>query len=331
MREQRVREHGRFLLEHVKRGACELAAIESRHDGLLVDDAAARAVEDKRLVLHLGDAFGVDEVGRVLILGDVHGDDVRGRDDFVDGRDELERVVHLGELAWDLAHGLDHRIVADDLHAKADGLLGHDAADVAKADHAKRLARGLVTFEGVAVPLAFTKRERRLRDHAERGEHQRDRLLSGCEGVCRRRVHDRELTSGRGRDVDVVDASACANDELHGRSLLDQLLGECRRRADHDAVVAADHAGELFGGRRLADFDFEIAGGLEDINAFFGQAVGDEDFSLAHECLLLIFRKGSERRTDALAEFNFVTQIVERQLEARDTRRDVELIAVAEV
>ena len=85
----------------------------------------------------------------------------------------------------------------------------------------------------------------RLRDVAGEREEERDRVLgSGVDGRLGG-VRDDDPAAGRGLDVDVVDADACASDDLEAFRLLDESRVDRRRRADDDRVVVADDRGEI--------------------------------------------------------------------------------------
>ena len=66
----------RLLLEDVDAGAAEMAGPERLGDGRLVDDAAARDVEDDRAGLEPGDRVAPDQPARRARQRDVDGDDV---------------------------------------------------------------------------------------------------------------------------------------------------------------------------------------------------------------------------------------------------------------
>jgi len=117
MAEQRIA--GRRLLgEHVEGGAGDLAGIERDAQGVLIDQAAARAIDDAHALLHCGDRLAVDDAFRLFRERRVQGDNI--------GAPE-----QLGEL--DLVHaqlrralGREEGIIGDHLHFQSDRAVGDD-------------------------------------------------------------------------------------------------------------------------------------------------------------------------------------------------------------
>jgi hypothetical protein len=70
-------------------------------------------------------------------------------------------------------------------------------------------------------------------------------VLGGRDHVGLRRVGDDDPALGGGDDVDVVDTDAGAADGAQVVGTAQQLGVELGRRADQDAVVAADSVGQL--------------------------------------------------------------------------------------
>ena len=108
--------------------------------------------------------------------------------------------------------------------------------DPAQADDPQRLAAELRAGELVAVPLAGLEAVVGLGDVPREGEHQGHRVLGRRDGVAARRVHHHDPLAGRGRDVDVVDAHAGADDHLEPGLVAEHLGRQLRPRADHDPV-----------------------------------------------------------------------------------------------
>ena len=67
-------------------------------------------------------------------------------------------------------------------------------------------------------------------------EHQRHGVLGRRDRVAARRVHHHDALAGRGRDVDVVDADAGADDRLEPGLVRQDVGRQLRARADRDAV-----------------------------------------------------------------------------------------------
>ena len=255
--------------EDVEGRAAELARLEAGHQGVEVDQLAAGAVDDAGAVLHRGDRLGVDQADRLRRLRHVQGDQVGAAEQLLDALDALDP-----ELAEAL--GGDELVEGDDLHVEALGALGDELADAAEADHAEGLAVELGALELGAVPAAGDQRGVRLRDVAEEGEGQRQRVLGGGDRVRLGRVGDDDPAPGRGRDVDVVDAGAGAADHLQvGRparsapasSWSPSGSGSRRTRRSARASSSSDHV--------EAEVDVEIR--AQQVDAGVGDLLLDQD------------------------------------------------------
>ena len=77
-------------------------------------------------------------------------------------------------------------------------------------------------------------------------EHQRNRVLGSRDRIAERRVHHNDAPARGGGNVDIVDADAGAANHFEIGRGSDQLLGDFRRRADGEAVVAADDFEKCF-------------------------------------------------------------------------------------
>ncbi len=244
-------------------------------DRRLVDEAAAGAVDEPRARLHPRDALGGEDVRGLLGLRQVQGDEVGAGEQVVEVLDALD-------AEGDGALGGEEGVVGDDLHLQPDGARGDHRADVAAADEAEGLAGDLDAHEARLLPPAGAGRGVGGGDLPGAGEQHGDRVLGGGDRVAEGGVHHHDAL-GRGRgDVDVVDADAGAADDAQGAGLGDQVGGDLGRRADGEAVVAADDLGELRGvlaERRLeVDLDAAVA---EDLHGGVGELVGNE--YLGHE------------------------------------------------
>src|SRR5512143_2812975 len=71
-------------------------------------------------------------------------------------------------------------------------------------------------------------------------------MLSGGDGIAERRVHDDDAARGRRRDIDVIDANACAANNFEIFGPFKNLGGHFSGGADSKPIVGADNGGELF-------------------------------------------------------------------------------------
>ena len=238
-------------------------------------------------------------------------EEVGGRVDLGDGLDALG-----AELAE--AVGRDERVERDDAHAEAERAARDLLADPAEAEHAERLAAELDAAVRAPLPAALLERGVRLRDVARERDEEADRVLGGGDDRRLRRVRDDDPASGRGLDVDVVDADARAADHLEALGALDQLGGELRRRANDDRVVAADDLLE-----RAVGVDVDVEARAQELDAGRGDLLADEDFHGDVERL--------ERGGDRDAALDVRAEIGEDDLDRGELGRDVEDVEPADV
>ena len=200
--------------EDVERRAGDLARFESCDECVVVDEVAARGVDDPHAVAHLRDRVFVDRAARVVGQRQVQGQEVGAREHVV------EREALDAELAEAL--GGDERVVRDDLHLQAERAPRHLAADPPEPEHAEHLVRELDATPLRPLPAALDERGVRLRDVARERNEQPDRVLGRRDDIRLGRVRDDDPAAGSGVDVDVVDPDAGAADHLQPRGGCDQ-------------------------------------------------------------------------------------------------------------
>ena len=103
---------GRLLDEHVEGRARDMAAIEQGAQRRLIDQAAARAIDDSNALLGLGEIRSREDVLRLRRHWRVNADEVGAREKIVEFDlfdAEVERPLRRKK-----------RIVSDDVHVKAD-------------------------------------------------------------------------------------------------------------------------------------------------------------------------------------------------------------------
>jgi hypothetical protein len=196
-------------------------------------------------------------------------------------RDEVALAVQVGarlrlldpELAEAL--GRHERVEREHVHPERAGARRHELADAAEAEHAERLLVDLDAAEPRALPAPRGQRSVGLRDVARERQHQRHGVLRGGHDVRLRRVGDDDAALGGRLDVDVVDPDAGAADHAQVVGARDQLGGQLRRRADEDAVVAADALRELLVAPVDPDVDGEAL--AQHVDAGLGDLLLDEN------------------------------------------------------
>lgn len=160
-----------LLGEGVERGARENAVVDRLGERVLVDDAAAGAV-DEVAALQLGQLVFADHP-----LG-------LGEERRVDRREvaAAERLVEvLDQLGAEPVGALlgDVRVVDDEIHPERVEPLGDLLTDATEADDGQRLVVHFGAEELPFRPLAAEEAAVCLRDRARDGERHRDRVLGG--------------------------------------------------------------------------------------------------------------------------------------------------------
>ena len=141
-----------------------------------------------------------------------------------------------------------------------------------KPSRPERLARQLLPGVARALPAARLHGRVRLRDVPPEREQEPDRVLGGRDDGRLRRVDDEDALPRRGLDVDVVDAHAGAADHAEPLGPLEQRRVELRPRADDDRVVVADDVLE-----RRVEVDIDVEAGAQELDAGLRDRLPDED------------------------------------------------------
>ena len=253
------------LDEDVDAGAGDLAGLERGVEGFLVDQAAAGDVDDVRGALHLLEGLGAEHADGLRGLGHVDGDEVRLRQELVEGHQ-----LH-AELGG--AGGGDVGVVREDLGVEALQAGRDEGADPAEADDADLLLEELDAGVLGALPLAVLERGAGLRDVAGEAQDVADGQFGGGDDVGGRRVDHHDAGLGGGLDVDVVEADACAGDHLEVLRGGDGLGVHLGGGADQDRVDVGDRGEQLgtVGAVSLPDFKVRAKGVDRGGRKFFSE------------------------------------------------------------
>ena len=260
-------------LVHVEGGAGDTARFNGFGKVRLDHKATARAVDDAHAFFHRRDRLCVDNVLGLLGERRVKGDEIGAAEEFLEA-DALDAEV-------DCALVGKERVIADDLHSEAVRAVGDDGADVAAADDAERLGRDFDAHEARLLPLASLRRAVGLGDLPGERHHQRDGVLRRRDGIAEGRVHHDDAAAGGDRNIDIVDADACAADHLEARRLGENLLADLGGGPDREAVIPADDFRKLF----LVETDFRVglnAAILEDLGGGGRKFVCDKNARGCH-------------------------------------------------
>ena len=196
----------RLLLEDVERGAADLARLDRVGERGLVDEIAARGVDD-------ADAFACARASRSALTRLARLRRRRHVQRHVVGA--REQVVERDELHAEVGRDLlgDERIVGDDPHAERRGAARDFLADAAQAGEAERLVAHFFAEELLLLPLALLHRGVGRGKVAGERQHERHREFGDADAVGAGRVHDDDAAGAGGGDVHVVDAGAGARDD----------------------------------------------------------------------------------------------------------------------
>jgi hypothetical protein len=232
--EQRMPGGQRLGDEGVEAGAGDAAVLERGSQGVLVDERAARGVDQERGRLHRGEEARPDEPAGLVGQWRVQRHDVR----------PLRQLLEAGRLGAGGADRLvgDHRVMCNHVHADPGRALGDRAPDRAEADDSEDLAgdaahRACARARPVAGPHRAV-----VEMHAPRqAEQQREHVLGDLLGAEARRVRDDDATAGGLLDLDVVQADPVARDDSQLRRRVEQ-RGADLGGADEQRVGAGDVA-----------------------------------------------------------------------------------------
>ena len=209
-----------------------MALFQHLLQGRLVDQAAARAVDDSNSGLGLREILARQYIAGLVGERRVERDEIGAREQGVELdllHPHVERPLRRQE-----------RIVGDHLHPEPQRPVGDDRADIAGADQAQCLARQLDAHEPVLLPFAVLGGAVGLGQLARQREHQSDGMFGGGYRIAERRVHDDDAAGRRGGDVDIVDADTGPTDDLEIGRRVEDVGRHLRRGADGKAIIVAN-------------------------------------------------------------------------------------------
>ncbi len=240
----------RLAVEDVEAGMADMATLQRLDHRRLIDQRAARGVDQDRAGLHPRDARLVEKAAGLVVEHKIERDDVG----------LLQKRIKLDH--WHAHIGSRRAIPGDHVEAHALGDARHLGADAAQSDDAERLAEHLHAFErlpGAGADVAIHAGEVAARRH-----HQRDglfgdgRIAIALDGV----DLDAERLDLRHAHV-ARSASAEKDDMLEVPALPHQIGRHVAVVVDGDIVVA-DHTRQLgFLKRRGVDRDWRIVGSID--------------------------------------------------------------------
>lgn len=176
--------------------------------------------------------------------------------------------------------GLHVGVVGDHLHPERGQPLGDQDAGPAEPEDAEGLAVELGAGEARAAPLAPAQRRVRRSDVTGCGEHQRDGVLGGGDGVGARGVDDHDADLGGGADVDVLESDPRAGDHPEPGRGGQRFAVHLRRGPDEQGIRVHDRGQQLRAVGAVAPADLEV--GTERLDGRRAQLLGDENDGKAH-------------------------------------------------
>ena len=260
---------GGLDIEHVERGAGHVAGLDRIGQRGLVDEIAARRVDDADSLLGGSQPPGVDDPSRLLVRRHVQRHVVGAREHIVE-RHELDAEVGRHLLG-------DERVVRDDAHAEGGGAPCDLLADAAKPGEAEGLLPDLLAEKLLLLPLALLHRGVRRRQVAGHRQDQSDGELGDGNAVGAGRVHDDDAAGAGGGHVNVVDAGSGAGDDPQRRRGGNQRCGDLGGAADDEGVRIPEVVGELVGCPPGAGVDVP-AFGAQQVERRRRKVVSNDDF-----------------------------------------------------
>ena len=167
----------------------------------LVDDAAARRVDQDRPRLHRREGRGIDRAAGRGQQWHVNADDVRRRHEL------LQRLAIADAVPGRLALA-DMGIEASDRHVESARLAGDHAGDRTVADQPQLLARDLLADQALARPGAAQHLCGGEISAAQERQRRGDHVFGDRDVVGAARRQHLDAAHGAGCDVDVVEADA---------------------------------------------------------------------------------------------------------------------------
>src|SRR5207249_3778529 len=131
------------------------------------------------------------------------------------------------------------RIVCNDAHPERLRALRNLGPDPPRADEAEGLLEQFTPFESLLFPMAFLDGSIRVRKMPEEGDHVADREFRDADRARRGGVHDRNLSGGGLRNIDVVDADSRATHHLQLPSTGQYRLAHGGPPPDDETVVSS--------------------------------------------------------------------------------------------
>ena len=268
--QQRISGRRRFLARHVQAGATDAPAGQCPDQRILVDQRAARHIDEIGAGLHLGEFGRAHGRAAVRVRGQVQRYEVG----------LLQGVAKVGDMT--VSGGLD-RVARDvgigdhDGHVERGAAPRHLAADAAEPDDEHGLAPQFGQYAGVAcvVPAGAGQPVHHHQLPGNRDHHPQGELRHGHRvGL----ADDRERYAAPGQcvDVDQVKSDSEARDHLQPGRLRDR-VGVERCEPQQQAVDIGDPRLDIGDRRRAQHLVIDVGPRVEECVAGFVDRTFDQD------------------------------------------------------
>ena len=191
---------------HVETGRTDALGAQALDEVLGVDELTAAGVDNHHAGLHLGDAFGVDDVLRLGCKRAVERDDVALRVEFVEFYDL--HVILLGKFVIGI------EVVGQNVHAEAAQDLDQFLGDATHTDQAGCFAVHVEAEKPLELEVSVAGAVDGTIDLAVERKHERHGILSHGVGRVGGHAHHVDAAFG-GFEVDVVETGTAQCDEFH--------------------------------------------------------------------------------------------------------------------
>ena len=194
---QRIGRVGRLLLEDVDRRAGDVAGGKGFGQRLLVDQPAARAVDNAGALFEEGETLGVEHVAGFVGQRHVHGDEIGLREGVLEVFDQFD-LQGFGARRGEVG------VISEHAHPEGEGAFGHFGADAAHAKDGQCLAVEFDALKTFTIPLAGLHAGIGLRNLAGDGNEEGKGVFRSGDRVSARGVHHDDAALRGGVDVHIV-------------------------------------------------------------------------------------------------------------------------------
>ena len=256
---------GRFVGEHIQRGARQPVAFQCCQQGVIIYQLPPRHINQTRAGLHQRQPGPGNQMMGAGSEGRVQGNKIGLRQQF------LQR--HHGNAQPGCQVGGDEGVVGDKAHPESGGAARHFGTDPPQPDDAQGFVADFNAHKSGTPPFPGLHGGVSLRHIARQRQHQRHRMLGGGHGVADGRVDHGDAGAGGGIQVNVVHADAGPGHHFKAASGGNDRFGNPSFAADDQGIILADGGDQLVRGEAAPHIHRRLL--LQQADAFGGHIVGD--------------------------------------------------------